>query len=283
MTISSLKNLQAQIVEQGALSHANRYIADYVVHHLRDVSLMSATELAEACNVSQSSVSRFCIGMGFSGFTEFMRAVQDVVREEWQAPDRTRYLRNPRSGESDPLIAEESANLAQLQAIVESPAGDAMVQFVLRFPRLILAGARASATVIPYAAYFLSKIRDNVEIAMPDTPLWATLASHPQPDVAILAFVFPRYSTVLLEWLEDVSRWATPIAAITDRPQSPARLWSHPMAIVPVARASLFDSYAAVMVFLNYLVRQAAAQTPHIEARLEALEQYEATHHVYRQ
>jgi DNA-binding MurR/RpiR family transcriptional regulator len=281
--ISTLEDLQTQVLEQRSLSTAHRLIADFVAHHLRDVSLMSATELAEACQVSQSSVSRFCMGLGYTGFAEFVRALQDLVREEWQAPDRTRYLRRVEaSADLDPLIAEETDNLKQLQAVVNSPACDAMVQFVLRFPRLILAGARASATVIPYAAYFLSKIRDNVEIATPDTPLWATLASHAQPDAAVLAFVFPRYSTVLLEWLDDVSRWATPMAAVTDRPQSPVRTWAHPMVVVPVARASLFDSYAAVVVFLNYLVRQAAAQTPHIEARLQALEHYETTHHVYR-
>lgn len=276
----TLDHLQAQIAEQGTLSVANRAIAEFVAQHLRDVSLMSATELAEVCQVSQSSVSRFCMGLGFSGYADFVRALQDLVREEWQAPDRTRYLHVP--SPTDPLVSEELTNLSGLSDILDSREGQALIQYVQRFPRLILAGARASATVIPYAHYFLSKIRDKVEIATPDSPLWTTLASHSQPDVAILAFVFPRYSRILVEWLEDVSKWATPVAAITDRPQSPVREWARPMVVVPVARSSLFDSYAGVMVFLNLLIRQAAALTPNIDERLQAIEQYETQHHVYR-
>lgn len=279
---STLEELQTQVLEQGVSSTAFRQIAEYVTHHWRDVSLMSAVELADACDVSQSTVSRFCMALGFAGFAEFVRTLQDLVREEWKAPDRTRYLYRSASTGDDPLIAEEIANLNKLPALCESAEGKALVQFVLRSPRLVLAGARASATVIPYAAYFLSKVRDGVECATPDTPIWTTLASRVQPDMAVLAFVFPRYSAALLDWLHDVAHWATPIAAITDRPNSPVESLARPVAVVPVARASLFDSYAAVMVFINYLIREAAAATPNIEARLESLEAYETRRHVYR-
>ncbi|NMP24535.1 MurR/RpiR family transcriptional regulator [Sulfobacillus harzensis] len=282
MSIATLDELKTQVSDQGSSSSAFRQIGQYVADHLRDVSLMSAVELAEACDVSQSTVSRFCMSLGFSGFADFVRTLQDLVREEWKAPDRTRYLHHPTPSEDDPLIAEEMTNLSQLPLICESTEAKAMVQFILRSPRLVLAGARASATMMPYAAYFLSKIRDSVECATPDTPQWTALASHVQPDTAVLAFVFPRYSAVLLDWLADVARWATPIAAITDRPHTPVESLARPVAVVPVARASLFDSYAAVMVFINYLIREAAAATPNIEARLQALEDYETRRHVYR-
>jgi DNA-binding MurR/RpiR family transcriptional regulator len=276
-----LDELEQRIKEQGNLSPVNRQIADYVLHHLRDVSLMSATDLAEASGVSQPSVSRFCMGLGYQGYADFVRVIQDLVREEWRAPDRAHYLRYP-SSEEEPLIAEEIANLSMLQSLCQTPAVEQLVQFILRSRRLVLAGARASATMIPYASYFLSKVRDGVEVATPDAPLWSSLASHAQPDVAVLAFVFPRYAASLLEWLDDVSRWATPIAAITDRPQSPARQWARPLVVVPVARASLFDSYAAPMVLLNYLIRRVASHTPAIETRLQELEQYESRRQVYQ-
>lgn len=279
---TDLDDLQARVIAQGAASAAFRHTSTYIADHWRDVSLMSASELAEACEVSQSTVSRFCMGLGFEGFSDFSRALQDLVREEWKAPDRTRYLHRASSIDDDPLVTEEMANLSQMPRLFQSDEAKAMVQFVLRSPRLVLGGARASATVIPYAHYFLSKIRDGVECATPDTPIWTSLASRVQPDTAVLAFVFPRYTTVLLDWLGDVAHWATPIAAITDRVQSPAESFARPVAVVPVGRASLFDSYASVMVFLNHLVREAAAATPHVEARLRGLEDYETRRHVYQ-
>ncbi|AEJ38318.1 transcriptional regulator, RpiR family [Sulfobacillus acidophilus TPY] len=279
MASITLDELRRQVDKTGDLSPVNRQIAAFIADHLREVSLMTATELAEAAQVSQASVTRFCTALGFSGFSEFVRVLQDLIREEWQAPERVRYLKP--AADDDPLLTQERQNLERLPAICRSPAVDEAVRFILEAPRLVLAGARASATLIPYAAYFFSKVRDRVEIATPGTILWDALASRPQPDTAVFTFVFPRYPAVLLQWIKDLTQWGTPVAAMTDRERSPVRAWADPCLVVPVASASLFDSYAAPLVLTNYLIRQVAAKTPDIARRLEAIEQYDITHHVY--
>jgi DNA-binding MurR/RpiR family transcriptional regulator len=57
--------------------------------------------------------------------------------------------------------------------------------------------------------------------------------------------------------------------------------FADPVLVVPVANASLFDSYAAPMFVMNYLVRQVARRLPEVEIRLEQLEARDQRLEVY--
>ena len=48
----------------------NRVIAEYILEHLNEASMMGIRELALACNVSLSSISRFCKEIGLADFAE---------------------------------------------------------------------------------------------------------------------------------------------------------------------------------------------------------------------
>ena len=283
MASITLEELRQKVGETGASSPVNRQIAEFITGHLREVSLMTASELADAAHVSQASVTRFCTALGLSGFSEFVAVLQDLVREEWQAPERVRYLKGPSYPDADPLLQQEWENLQRLSRICAGPGVDEMVDFLVKAPRLVIAGARASGTLVPYAAYFLNKVRDRVEVATPGTLTWDALVTHYQSDVAVLAYVYPRYPNSLVQWLKDLSEAGVPIAAMTDRDRSPVHPIANPCLVVPVASASLFDSYAAPLVLTNYLIRQVAARVPDIERRLKAIEQYDMVHHIYHQ
>ena len=46
-------------------------IADYVAENANQVLFMSITDLADACNVADASVHRFCRAVGVKGYQEF--------------------------------------------------------------------------------------------------------------------------------------------------------------------------------------------------------------------
>ena len=50
---------------------AEKKVADYILQHPKDVLFMSITDLAEACNVGDTSVFRFCKTMNLKGYQEF--------------------------------------------------------------------------------------------------------------------------------------------------------------------------------------------------------------------
>lgn len=53
------------------LTKAEKKVADYVLQNTKKVLLMSITDLADACEVGDTSVYRFCRTMGLKGYQEF--------------------------------------------------------------------------------------------------------------------------------------------------------------------------------------------------------------------
>lgn len=53
------------------LTKAEKKVADYILAHPREVLFMSITDLAEACEVGDTSVFRFCKTMELKGYQEF--------------------------------------------------------------------------------------------------------------------------------------------------------------------------------------------------------------------
>lgn len=62
------------------LSKAELRVADYVLSHPDTIMALSIAALAGAVGVSQPTVARFCMALGFSGFKEFkLRLVQSLA------------------------------------------------------------------------------------------------------------------------------------------------------------------------------------------------------------
>ena len=273
--------LQRRVADAAKISKTHKEIAKYVTQHLREVSLMTATGLAQTIQVSQASITRFCSAMGFSGYADFVSNLQNLVREEWQAPDRLTYLSSDHATHADTLLTQEVENLKSLQRLSRDVVIDQLADLIQQAGQLVLVGSRASSTLIPYAEYFLSKIRDHVVVATPGTPPWDTIPATAEADTAVLAWVFPRYPTAVVEWLRAVHQRGLPIGVFTDRASSPVLKLADVGVVVPVASASLFDSYAAPMVLMNLVVRRVARKLPDMAARLHALETWDQTHQTY--
>lgn len=53
-----------------AFSNAEKKVADYILSNTEDVIYMSITDLADVCDVGESSVFRFCKSIGLKGYQE---------------------------------------------------------------------------------------------------------------------------------------------------------------------------------------------------------------------
>ena len=60
------------------LTTAEKKVADYVLLHTWETQYMSISELAEACDVAEATVSRFCRRLRFSGYSGFKLALANT-------------------------------------------------------------------------------------------------------------------------------------------------------------------------------------------------------------
>ena len=265
-----------------ASSDANRLIVRFLEQNYRHAAFMSAADLAQAIGVSQSSVTRFAIMLGFSGYSEWSKEMQAVIRLELSASERLWYAAHPSDDAGDRVLLSEQENLGKLQRILNSERFHALANALANAGRVVFVSARASATLLPYAHYFLGKVRPQVDMASYGDPLWDRLGSESPGDTLIVVIAFPRYPQALIEWAQLMRARGFKIAAITDRLSSPVIQATEISLIVPVTSVSLFDSYAAPIIVLNLLVRQVAALIPEVsEHRLKQIEAWDQAQHVY--
>ncbi|MFB5189311.1 MurR/RpiR family transcriptional regulator [Alicyclobacillus fastidiosus] len=267
-------------------SEVNRTISAYIEEHFSKVAFMTSAELAEQVGVSQASITRFAHSLGFSGFGEWSKEMQRMIRTELSAPERLWFASNPtlstEEETGDRVVLSEHLHLQSLSDIIASAEFEALVRAIVDAKRVIFVGARASATLIPYLHYFLSKVRREVYAAVPSDTLWGRLLVEDPAGTLIIALAFPRYSRATVELVRELENQGFSIAAVTDHPDSPIAAHATPVVCVPVTTVSLFDSYATPITLFNLLIRRVAQLTPEVsKERLAEIEYLDQKHRVY--
>jgi len=264
----------------------SRLIARFLRHSYRQAAFLSSAELANSVGVSQASISRFAITLGFSGYGAWVKALQSVIRLELSASDRLWFVAHPVADEDgdthDRVLMQETQNLLALEEITRSVAFHQIVERIAESHQVAILSTRASGTLAPYLHYFLGKIKANVRLIDPCGPDWDRLLTEDPDLTLIFALVYPRYPRALVEYLSLLQDRHFHVLGLTDCGESPLFATAEIALTVPVAAASLFDSYAAPMVALNLIIRHVAQITPEDSGRrLKQIEELDQMRRVY--
>ncbi|PZM62844.1 MurR/RpiR family transcriptional regulator [Paenibacillus dendritiformis] len=88
-TISILTRIHSMY---NSFTNTERKVADYILEHTRSVIYMSITDLADACDVGESSIFRFCKSLNFKGYQEFKIALAHSITVENEIPQLTEQI-----------------------------------------------------------------------------------------------------------------------------------------------------------------------------------------------
>jgi len=67
---------------QSRLTENDFLIWSYITNHKKNSLTMSINELAKQCNVSRTTIMRFCQKLGFDGFSEFKYHLKNELTQE---------------------------------------------------------------------------------------------------------------------------------------------------------------------------------------------------------
>ena len=110
---SPANRLQA-LFEGHRLTPTQRRIAHSMVRRAADVPFLSSVELAELAGVSQPSVTRFAVALGFDGYPALRRHLREVAPAE-QSADSASY------NEYQQAVEAEIENLRHLASVLADP------------------------------------------------------------------------------------------------------------------------------------------------------------------
>src|SRR5690349_9231856 len=150
-----------ELFEGQRLTPAQRRIAQCLVAHAPRAAYLSSGDLATLAQVSQPSVTRFAMALGFDGYPALRERVRTAVDVGWrdnvEITTGNHYQR---------ALAAEIANLQHLVDTLAdgaSPVAEAGAALMGSRP-LPVVGLRAAAALAASFAYFAAKIHPDVRL-----------------------------------------------------------------------------------------------------------------------
>ena len=283
-TVTEIKDMEGlvnRMLVVSADSTVYKKIAAYIEQYYMQIIFMTAGELALQLSVSQGSVSKFCIALGYRGYADFLRNLQKFVGKEITAPERYHYT-SVSTHHTDDVIEREIENLRTLKEITAGADYHKLVDTIVNAEEIVLLSARMSATLLPYMRYTLDKLRDNVRLVTPDGNDWDYFqVKYKKERVRVIAIGLPRYPRVLVEKVKELRKDGYKIDVITDSRFSPLCKYADTKVFIPTTVASVFDLYSTPMAFINLLITDVSKQLPEMEERLAKIEQIDNQQKIY--
>jgi DNA-binding MurR/RpiR family transcriptional regulator len=246
------------------LTPTQRRIAQCLVENAATAPFLSASELAELTGVSQPSVTRFAMALGYSGFPALKRSLRHLHHGD-NATGST-----DQGNEFQRAVAAEIANLEGLHGALGDPSGIQHAAGLLAGSRpLTILALRVSAPLAGYLAFFAAKFHPDVRLATTEDQLEQARAAG---GTAVLAVVMPRYPAEMIAKMSRCKELGFTVVTLTDAAVGPAAAFSDVLLPAAVGTDLVFDSQAAPMVLAVVLLQAMVDVSPHAADRLEAFE-----------
>ena len=267
-------------------SKGQRRIVEYITEHPEEAAYMTAAQLGRVAGVSESTVVRFALELGFSGYPELHRAMQESLQKNLTSVQRVR-VSNDRLPDEKLLDAVLERDIAQIRATLETvdrAAFDAAVEAILSAGKIYIIGMRSSFSLAGFLEYYLSLIFPNVQLIRNagGSEIFEQMMNIGEGDT-VGAFSFPRYSTRIVHAVDFACRNGAKVVAITDSMSSPIAKPAYATLCAKSNMASFADSLVAPLSIINALIAAISKKkNDEISAALTKLEHAWDEYHVYK-
>lgn len=256
------------------LTPTQRRIAHCMVRRAADAPFLSSVELAELAGVSQPSVTRFAVALGFDGY-----------------PALRRHLRAPATPAAGPVAAEGDAaehptqqnayqqaveaeidNLRHLAALLADPEPvERAGRLLAASPTLPVLGLRAASAQARGFAYFAAKVHPDVRLLDESGSMLADridAAARAGADI-LLCFALPRYPRELADALDHARGAGMRVVTVADSAFAPVAVPPDLLLPAAVGTGLAFDTACAPMLLGRVLLEAMCDGLPEAQARLE--------------
>lgn len=271
--------------KEPTFSKGQRRISQYIVEAYDKAAFMTASKLGKTVGVSESTVVRFAVELGYNGYPEMQKAMQEMVMNRLTSVQRME-IANDRIGKEDVLTKVLQADADKIRQTSETISRDhfnAAVEALVRARRIYVLGVRSSATLARFAGYYMNYMFDNVHVITASGPgeMFERLVGVTAEDV-VLAFSFPRYSSATIKAAQYCRNIGATVVGVTNSALSPLAQHCDHVLLAKSDMVSLVDSLVAPLSVVNaLLVALASAREREMEKSFEILERVWEEYNVY--
>lgn len=254
MAADILSKIQNQM---HGLSKGQKLIANYILESYDKAAFMTASKLGKTVRVSESTVVRFAVELGYEGYPEMQKTLQELVRNKLTSVQRIEVA-NDRIGDQDVVSTVLQADMDSIRMTNEAldrVEMDACVQAIKRAGTVYIVGVRSSAALASYLNFYLRNIYDNVRLveSTSTSEMFEQLLRVKKEDV-VIGISLPRYSSRTVKIMQYARDCGATVVAITDKRDAPAGKVADHVLEAKSDMVSVVDSLVAPMSVINALV-----------------------------
>jgi DNA-binding MurR/RpiR family transcriptional regulator len=253
---SSLGQRLLRMLAEGSAS--NRAIADYLLRNQVRVTALGVEELAEACEVSTATISRFARDLGFKNYAAMRGAVAETLQSVLQPVEKLRSTIARKASAASPALASLHYAEAGITATSRALAGaqlDRIGSVLTKAGTVYVMGFGLSTFLAGTLAMHLQPFcRHVVEVAgSGGTEVAAShLANITGKDV-LVAISLPRYTLAVVPLTRFARDSGATVVSITDSPASPLAELGHHVLYAHSAHPVLPSSGSSTLAVIEAL------------------------------
>lgn len=271
--------------EAHTFSKGQRLIAKYITESYDKAAFMTANKLGKTVGVSESTVVRFAVDLGFDGYPTMQKAMQEMVLNRLTSVQRIEVA-SDRIKDQDVIsmvIHSDMEKLRQTDETISRYDFSAAVDAILQAKRVYILGVRSAAPLANFLGYYLNYMFNNVHViaGYGAGEMFEKIVGVTEKD-AVVAFSFPRYSQSTTKGAQYCHSTGAKVIGITDNRESPLGKCCDHVLVAKSDMVSLVDSLVAPLSIVNALiVAIAARREKELHRTFETLEQIWEQYHVY--
>lgn len=286
MAIENRYDIITRINEHyGKMSKGQKAISAFIYDHYDQAVFMTAAKLGETVGVSESTVVRYATYIGYSGYPEFQRDLEDWVQNKINSVQKI-GAKYGKSSQSEILTSVLQADMEKLQDTIynlDPVAFETAVDIILEAKTVYVMGVRSCEPLADFLHFYLNMIRGNV-VLLKTTSVSETFEQMIRIDEkdAMIGISFPRYSMRTLKAMEFANDRNAKVITITDSVHSPMNLYSSCNLLARSDMVSIVDSLVAPLSVINALVVAMCLKRPEdVKKNLKNLEEAWNNYQVY--
>jgi DNA-binding MurR/RpiR family transcriptional regulator len=266
-----------------SLPENQQRVADFLLHHQREVPFLSIVDVEKRCGTSKATVVRLAQSLGFTGYSQLRRSLREGVQQQFQLKDRFPLLSETNREGALALVAHQDVkNINQTINNLDKGTFRAVGSMILNASHVYTLGLGISSLMSQILAYSLNQVAVKASPFVHDYETFVEQMAFVNTSDILIAFSFPPYSRETVDAVKTAYEKGIQVVAITDKMTSPVTFYSKK--VIPIRSQNLLftNSFSAISVVINALAtevavrnkRKALRMTKEIDQKLEETGHY---------
>lgn len=249
--------------KEPTFSKGQKRIASFITEEYDKAAFMTANRLGKTVGVSESTVVRFAVDLGFDGYPSMQKAMREMVLNRLTSVQRIEVA-SDRFGDQDVVsmvLHSDMEKLRQTSDTVDRQQFQTAVDAILKAKRVYIIGVRSAAPLANFLGYYLNYMFNNVHVlsGVSAGEMFEKIVGVNSEDV-VVAFSFPRYSASTTKGARYCRSAGATVIGVTDSKLSPLGQCSDCVLLAKSDMVSLVDSLVAPLSLVNAMIVAVAAK-----------------------